>query len=176
MFLNKESSSLKSCKYCSEIKDYSEFYVDNCKKDKTSTYCKQCTVQKSKIWASKNKVRRVQIVTKWKNNNIEEYRQYHHEYRTSNLNKMSEKEARRRSKKRGNGVFIIKENELNNLYSNLCYICQSSPSTHLDHIIPLAKGGRHSIGNIAGACASCNLQKGALFLSEFKYKRKQKML
>lgn len=170
------SESIKLCRRCSEVKDCREFYVDNSKKDKISTYCKQCTIEKSKLWANENKAKRSQIVTKWKNRNIEEYRNYHRGYRMANLNKMSEKEARRRCKKRGNGVFVITKNELNKLYSTPCYICQSSPSSHLDHIIPLAKGGRHSIGNLAGACASCNLQKGALFLSKFKYKRKQKML
>lgn len=32
---------------------------------------------------------------------------------------------------------------------------------HVDHLIPLALGGSHSIGNLVPSCASCNLEKGA---------------
>jgi 5-methylcytosine-specific restriction endonuclease McrA len=31
---------------------------------------------------------------------------------------------------------------------------------HVDHVIPLAKGGRHAASNLAIACASCNCRKG----------------
>lgn len=30
---------------------------------------------------------------------------------------------------------------------------------HIDHVIPLARGGMHEIGNLVIACASCNLRK-----------------
>jgi len=34
-------------------------------------------------------------------------------------------------------------------------------SVHLDHYIPLSKGGTHSIDNVVWSCASCNLTKGS---------------
>lgn len=36
-----------------------------------------------------------------------------------------------------------------------------------DHLIPLVRGGSHSIGNIAAACQSCNSQKGWRTAEEF---------
>jgi 5-methylcytosine-specific restriction endonuclease McrA len=39
---------------------------------------------------------------------------------------------------------------------------------HIDHIIPLSRGGRHSIGNLAPACAACNLKKGYKYLVEMR--------
>ena len=51
-----------------------------------------------------------------------------------------------------------------------CYWCQSKGSTkkyHADHIIPLAKGGLHSLDNLCISCASCNMQKSAKMPSEF---------
>lgn len=53
-----------------------------------------------------------------------------------------------------------------------CAYC-GEPHPHLqrDHVLPLARGGRHSIGNILPACPPCNYQKKAKLLSEWRYGR-----
>jgi 5-methylcytosine-specific restriction endonuclease McrA len=38
---------------------------------------------------------------------------------------------------------------------------------HCDHIIPVARGGRSDLSNLATACPRCNASKGALTLSEW---------
>lgn len=46
----------------------------------------------------------------------------------------------------------------------ICYYCQTSVSTaaiHFDHIVPLSKGGPHTVENLCVSCASCNLRKQA---------------
>lgn len=37
---------------------------------------------------------------------------------------------------------------------------------HVDHVIPIARGGTNDIGNLRIACPSCNLKKGARSASE----------
>ena len=32
-------------------------------------------------------------------------------------------------------------------------------NTHIDHIHPLSKGGRHTVGNITACCGTCNTRK-----------------
>lgn len=50
-----------------------------------------------------------------------------------------------------------------------CTYCRERPDKLvMDHIIPLAKGGRHAPGNVTPACAKCNGAKGAMFLIEWK--------
>lgn len=48
--------------------------------------------------------------------------------------------------------------------SSKCYYCRK-PTLRRDrtveHVIPLALGGRHSVANIAMACRDCNIRKGA---------------
>jgi len=39
---------------------------------------------------------------------------------------------------------------------------------HMDHVIPLSRGGRHAIGNVVPACRKCNLSKGSKLLMEWK--------
>jgi len=38
----------------------------------------------------------------------------------------------------------------------------------MDHVVPLIRGGRHSVGNIIPACRSCNSSKGGKFIIEWK--------
>jgi len=45
-----------------------------------------------------------------------------------------------------------------------CYLCGALiplGERHVDHIIPLSKGGSHSAKNLAVTCKQCNLSKGA---------------
>jgi len=44
-----------------------------------------------------------------------------------------------------------------------CHLCGKKVKIngwHLDHIVPLSKGGEHSYRNVAVACPRCNMQKG----------------
>ena len=47
----------------------------------------------------------------------------------------------------------------------ICHICsgviESMADLHFDHIIPLSKGGPHTMENIAPSHAQCNMHKGA---------------
>lgn len=55
-------------------------------------------------------------------------------------------------------------------HGGMCAYCHTRPYEHFDHVIPLARGGRHSIGNLLPACARCNLSKGARFLADWRHR------
>lgn len=40
-----------------------------------------------------------------------------------------------------------------------CFWCHERATLTIDHVIPIARGGRHAIGNIVMACASCNKRR-----------------
>ncbi len=46
------------------------------------------------------------------------------------------------------------------LMKDPCVYC-GDPSEHMDHVIPLARGGTHEIDNLVPACKACNLSKGS---------------
>lgn len=55
-------------------------------------------------------------------------------------------------------------------HSIKCYYCESFVSgkkAHIDHIIPLSKGGPHSIENLCATCSHCNLTKSAKLITDF---------
>lgn len=46
----------------------------------------------------------------------------------------------------------------------VCYYCKNTfpmGMIHFDHIIPLSKGGPHSLDNLCTSCAPCNSSKGS---------------
>ena len=54
-------------------------------------------------------------------------------------------------------------------YRHSCAYCGGNQGgIHMDHVIPLSRGGRHAIGNVLPACQACNLSKGAKLVAEWK--------
>jgi len=69
------------------------------------------------------------------------------------------KAERRRARKAEAGVFVVLPKEIRWLYSQPCATCGSTENVTVDHVIPLSRGGRHSIGNLQTLCLSCNSSK-----------------
>jgi len=96
-------------------------------------------------------------------------------YRKTPIGKASRKNShikRRLSKKEGDvtteQLLILQKTQTH------CYWCGNplkNKASHVDHYIPLSKGGKHTISNLVMACASCNLSKGAKMPEEFANSR-----
>lgn len=80
--------------------------------------------------------------------------------------------ARRQARIRANGIFRITERDWRRLvarYDGTCAYCgRGDRRLSPEHLIPVSRGGRHSIGNLVPACAPCNLRKGRRFLVEWR--------
>jgi 5-methylcytosine-specific restriction endonuclease McrA len=76
-------------------------------------------------------------------------------------------QLRRRARLAKNGVYNIIPKDLRRLKNSPCFYCGQKADT-LDHIVPVVKGGTHSIGNLVSACRSCNSRKHDRFLVVFK--------
>lgn len=133
-----------------------------------------------KAWAQENKARRKEIDKRFADKNRERKAAAMRVYRKENPHKRSQwaienpdKQkaiyARRRARKKGVGVFKVENTDLNRIYAQSCTYCGSREDIQIDHVIPLARGGNHSLGNLTAACKSCNLSKKDLFLTEWKY-------
>lgn len=81
-------------------------------------------------------------------------------YRKNNPDKVREFALRRKSRKSAPLPYgtIPKIREMQ---KNRCAICRASlaKGDHLDHIMPLAKGGQHTPANLQLLCPPCNLAK-----------------
>jgi 5-methylcytosine-specific restriction endonuclease McrA len=83
-------------------------------------------------------------------------------------------QARRRAAKLSQ-AFTVTERDIRRLmhrYRGLCAYCEVAPATHLDHVLALKRGGRHSVGNLLPACAHCNQSKNARLLYPWSITRR----
>ena len=82
-------------------------------------------------------------------------------WRQENPDKVREYKRNRRARKRGNGGRVT-ANEWESVldrFNGKCAKCGSAENIHMDHVVPLAKGGRHSVDNVQPLCATCNMRK-----------------
>lgn len=69
----------------------------------------------------------------------------------------------------GPGVSLGDWTRLVARHEHRCAYCQDKPDLlHMDHVVPLSRGGQHAIGNVLPACQDCNLSKGAKLLVEWR--------
>jgi 5-methylcytosine-specific restriction endonuclease McrA len=87
------------------------------------------------------------------------------------LRRVRGRDARRRAKLAGATVEVFTREEIIARDKATCYLCDSVTRLemiHLDHVIPLSRGGDHSRANVRVACATCNLAKGDLTEAEYR--------
>jgi hypothetical protein len=79
--------------------------------------------------------------------------------------------SRRRALKVGADVREVTDKDWERLcaqYHNECAYCGRKLKLTQDHVMPLDRGGRHSIGNLVPACKRCNTKKANKTLVEWK--------
>ncbi|MET4780820.1 HNH endonuclease signature motif containing protein [Glaciihabitans sp. UYNi722] len=96
-----------------------------------------------------------------------------------NPEKRRANEATRRARRAGNGTFKIANKDARRLANaHECSSCgalftEANPK-HIDHVVPLARGGVHGIGNLRALCSRCNTSKKDAFNSVWRYKQAAK--
>jgi 5-methylcytosine-specific restriction endonuclease McrA len=174
------------CCRCGQSKPREEFYSRGDAKNKgVSYYCKSCDALKNKAWHANNRekinVRKrhhyqqnktaiVKRQAQYRQENNEYWKMRSKQWAAENKEKRREGYNRRRARKLGNGTFVISAKDLKKLNNSPCYIC-GGRSEHIDHIVPLSRGGSHGIGNLAACCAKDNIRKSNLFLAEYLHNR-----
>lgn len=188
---HKSSKSLSGfrvdCKEC-RAKDGAKYYLENSEKIKTNT----------KIYRLKNPEKCKEMNKKYFAENPEKKVHYSKKYRLANKDKLSannkkyhlnNKERRyisgkqwrknnpdrcrnyrisRRAQKLANGIYKVSIKEIQKLYQSPCIYCGSSNLIEIDHVIPISRGGQHSIGNLVPACKKCNRNKSNKLIVEWK--------
>jgi len=96
---------------------------------------------------------------------------YKARWREVNPEKNHNYRLKRRVLINNNGAYLISEKYMRRIYSSPCTYCGSVDNITADHIIPVTRGGTHSIGNLTSACKSCNSSKRDSLLMEWKIRR-----
>lgn len=91
-----------------------------------------------------------------------------------NREQARETTRRRRALLRGVDTRTVTPRDIHRLLQRQRYRCLYCAASlhggyHMDHVIPVTRGGRNSIGNYVAACPRCNVSKSNYFLSEWRY-------
>lgn len=149
------------CTMCNEFKSASEFTVSTMTKDGLGSRCKTCKAAHSREYrisnretvnararAIRNKERRSAANRKWASSNIESVR--------ANTNR------RRARRIAAEGHYTAADVErLYKAQKGKCYYCgvKVGKTYHVDHVIPLSRGGSNWPENLVIACPPCNTSK-----------------
>lgn len=128
----------------------------------------------------------------WRRDNPDKVRQLLRDYYLANKDKFAEARDRwraenperfavqvrtytsnRRARKRAASTFRVTPRDWDRLvsrYQGRCAYCDTGGQMTMDHVIPIARGGGHRIGNLVPACETCNKSKGPLLLIEWRYR------
>ena len=173
---------MRTCSGCQQTKPLEDFKKLSKGADGRATRCKRCAADymnayykanpepikartanyfsknrddlnlKRKIFRQQNLERENESVKIWAKNNPEKTRHF---------------KARNRAKRNQAKVFSVTKKDITRLAQSLCFYC-GAKAQHIDHVIPLARGGTHGIGNLVSACRRCNLQKSSKTIMEWR--------
>ncbi len=118
----------------------------------------------SRSWNRNNADRCRANHLKWLNANREKAYTHSRKWKKANPDNGHQHAALRRARKSGGTGGKVKRSVVYDRDYGLCHICGRAvfhDSWHLDHIIPLSKGGEHSYRNVAVSHPGCNMCKGA---------------
>lgn len=187
----------KKCTKCGETKSATEFARQKKGRDGLQSYCKVCNaayyaanrdryIEKSRAYSSVNRERATERVRAWRAANPERSVEYGVAYRAANRKRIAEsvrawaiahpekhaaKERRRRaSKLSAEGSHTAADVTAQYARQNgRCYYCHAKVGDkyHVDHVVPLSRGGSDDPSNLVIACPTCNLRKHDKLPSEW---------
>ena len=131
-----------------------------------------------KQYADNNREKRREISLRWQRNNRDKVRASNKKWRDVNPEKVKEKNLRwernnkdkrqaitrrYRALKRGTSVGDVPMlSEQLDRQGGMCANCRvkgAGMKFHLDHVVPVSKGGPHTADNVEALCERCNLKK-----------------
>lgn len=83
--------------------------------------------------------------------------------------RIAEKSRRREAQKRATALERVHYADIVRDAKGICALCEQpvvNEPAHIDHIVPLAKGGAHTYNNLQFTHARCNLAKGVKLLKK----------
>jgi 5-methylcytosine-specific restriction endonuclease McrA len=184
---SKEKDGRKDCcKVCTAVA--AKIYRAGTK-DKAASYYKRSKLadpekylERGRKYKAANREKIREGDAKYREDNKEKELVRHRIYRENNPDLGRAHVRRRRARKLNNGVEVYTELQVLETYGIDCHLCNrpvdmSAPrrvgspgwetALHIDHVIPISKGGQDSLANVRPSHGICNLKKSARLGGEF---------
>ncbi len=151
----------KACGKCFVVKGLPRFGMDRASADGKHTACTRCATDYTREPASRN--RRNAASKRWQRENPGKSSEARRRWKTNNLarwrSSTRHSNALRRARIAAATIVPFTHDELmaswedDGLYA--CVFCDG-PFEEIEHILPLSRGGEHSIANLVPSCVDCN--------------------
>ncbi len=152
---------MKQCGKCGKWKPHEAFSISNKANDGLQHKCKDC----NHIYHAEHKTERNQYFAKYRKNHLEKR---HMSNRAGSHNR------RARLRSAGGSLMTsdlkaIRAAQTDKKGRLRCWYCgiRISDTPHIEHKIPLSRGGSNGPENICYSCSDCNLRKSTKTLAEF---------
>lgn len=155
---------MRTCTWCKESKELTEFGKQSSQKDGIHSWCKVCVRAKAQAYRDKNP----DYVKKHNDKrDPQAMRDSAKAWRAANPDAVKAMKASRR------GLGKFPKNVwpyLIETFGAVCLKCGATESLTLDHVVPVALGGENTIENAQILCHSCNASKGHRSSADYREK------
>lgn len=169
-------SAEKQCASCQNLYPRSTYYFhrDKGRRDGLCHRCKQCAKEHRRKHYQEHhehyrKYARIhaeqcnQHNRKYRLSHKEKVKCYNAQYRAKNYERVLAWNRRREALRRGAiGTYTIQQiQEQYERQKGACYYCKVKVGKkyHIDHVVPISRGGSNDISNLVISCPTCNLRK-----------------
>ena len=142
---------MKWCRGCKQDRFRDQFSPNLKNADRLEVFCRDCKNARARAHYAANKKKQ---------------RAYFNAYRNDHPGVYQSSNMRRRARELGQFIEDVDPQIVYEMHGGRCGICGEfiEGDFHVDHVIPLAKGGMHGYINVQPAHPKCNLSKGAKIL------------
>jgi len=127
-------------------------------------------------WRLKNPESYNAIIARWRDTHRAEWQAYSARWRRENAAARREHDLKRRAAKQKATIRDRKKiaawiKSWHRKPKVRCHWCRKylpGRKCQVDHVIPLSKGGRHTLNNLVKSCGDCNMRKGAKLIVRVK--------
>lgn len=129
--------------------------------------------ERVRAWEKANPDKVREKYRRYTEKNRQKVRDWGKGYRERNAERIAIRQAFRKSLRRTRDGAASQEQIAahKQRHGKRCAMCHARAKTTLDHIIPVAKGGTHTLRNIQWLCQPCNSSKGAKPMEDFARSR-----
>ena len=172
-----------TCHHCKKEKPKTDFFRDKHRATGRKPRCKTCEKLYScdkerksdrlKAYRAANAEKYRLIVRASMLKNIEHHKQRRREYLQTEQGRLMYRRQTQARYARKKAAFIehVDVSDLLREAQGRCAYCgvEVGSTYHVDHYIPIARGGKHERSNLRISCAKCNLSKGAKMPEEIAH-------
>lgn len=185
---DKESTmnNYRTCAWCNQVQLEEDFTFSNKALGIKKHYCRFCDksrqnkyyyshqnelLEKKRAKYREDKPKYLESTARYRKNNAEKIKKSMAEWATKNPAIVRKNSKKRKAITRGALAKKITPREIKRLLEQPCFYCKETTDIQIDHVVPISRGGLHSIGNLLPACKSCNSSKNKWFITEWKMLR-----